>query len=50
MSVLTLVLVIGVLVAGYMSYPPALTATRAQSAAQQDADARDCDHQVHSAG
>jgi D-serine deaminase-like pyridoxal phosphate-dependent protein len=33
--------------AGCVSYPPALTPTKGQGAAQQDADARECDHQVH---
>ena len=37
-------------VAGCMHYPPRLTPSRGQSAAQQDADARDCDREVHSAG
>jgi hypothetical protein len=30
-------------------YPPPLVPTRGQSAGQQDADARECDRQVHSA-
>lgn len=34
---------------GCVSYPPALTPMKGQSAAQQDADARECDHVVHSA-
>jgi hypothetical protein len=34
---------------GCTSYPPALTPARGQTAAQQEADAKDCDHQVHSA-
>lgn len=29
-------------------YPPPLSPTRGQTAAQQEADAKDCDHQVHS--
>lgn len=35
---------------GCMSYPPALSPAKGQTATQQDADARECDHQVHSAG
>jgi hypothetical protein len=35
---------------GCMSYPPALSPAKGQNAGQQDFDARDCDHQVHSAG
>ena len=34
---------------GCMSYPPALSPAKEQNAAQQDFDARECDHQVHSA-
>lgn len=30
-------------------YPPSLNAAKGQSATQQEADAKDCDHQVHSA-
>jgi hypothetical protein len=30
-------------------YPPPLSPTKGQTAAQQEADAKDCDHQVHSA-
>src|SRR5207245_34245 len=33
---------------GCMSYPPALSPGKGQTAAQQDDDARECDHQVHS--
>ena len=35
---------------GCMSYPPSLSPAKGQTTAQQDADARECDHQVHSAG
>lgn len=35
--------------AGCASYPPALSPMKGQTAAQQEADAKDCDHQVHSA-
>jgi hypothetical protein len=31
------------------SYPPTLAPARGQTAAQQEADAKDCDHPVHSA-
>ena len=37
-----------VLIAGCASYPPALSPTKGQTAAQQETDAKDCDHQVHS--
>src|SRR5260370_38490832 len=37
------------LLSGCTSYPPALTPARGQTAAQQETDAKDCDHQVHSA-
>jgi hypothetical protein len=33
---------------GCMRYPPTLSPAKGQTAAQQDEDARDCDHQVHS--
>jgi hypothetical protein len=36
--------------AGCVSYPPALTPAKGQSAAQQNDDALDCDHQVHGTG
>ncbi len=36
--------------AGCVSYPPPLSPMKGQTAAQQEADAKDCDHQVHSAG
>lgn len=38
-----------VLLAGCTSYPPLLSPMKGQTAAQQEADAKDCDHQVHSA-
>jgi starvation-inducible outer membrane lipoprotein len=44
-----LVLLLTMLLTGCMSYPPALSPARGQTAAQQEADAKDCDHQVHSA-
>lgn len=34
---------------GCASYPQALSPAKGQTAAQQEADAKDCDHQVHSA-
>lgn len=34
---------------GVTSYPPPLNPTRGQTAAQQEADTKDCDDQVHSA-
>lgn len=34
---------------GCTSYPPALSPAKRQTAVQQDIDARECDHQVHSA-
>lgn len=37
------------LFAGCASYPPPLSPMKGQTAAQQEADAKDCDHQVHSA-
>lgn len=37
------------LLAGCASYPPTLSPVKDQTAAQQEADAKDCDHQVHSA-
>jgi hypothetical protein len=40
---------IALLLTACTSYPPPLNPTRGQTAAQQEADARDCDHQVHSA-
>jgi len=41
---------LAILLAGCMSYPPSLSPTKGQTAAQQETDAKDCDHQVHSAG
>jgi hypothetical protein len=43
--VLALVLTFG----GCTSYPPPLSPMKGQTAAQQEADAKDCDHQIHSA-
>ena len=43
-------LLLAMLLTSCTSYPPALTPARGQTAAQQEADAKDCDHQVHSAG
>jgi starvation-inducible outer membrane lipoprotein len=43
-------LLLTLFLAGCTSYPPALAPSRGQTAAQQEADAKDCDHQVHSAG
>ena len=40
---------IAMLLTACTSYPPALAPARGQTAAQQEADAKDCDHQVHSA-
>ncbi len=37
------------LLAGCAHYPPPLSPARGQTAAQQETDAKDCDHQVHSA-
>ena len=37
------------LLAGCASYPPPLSPMKGQTASQQEADAKDCDHQVHSA-
>lgn len=37
------------LLASCAHYPPPLGPTKGQTAAQQEADAKDCDHQVHSA-
>ena len=48
MKTLAIVLVI-VLLAGCVHYPPPLSPTRGQSSSQLDADARECDRQVHSA-
>jgi hypothetical protein len=33
--------------AGCTSYPPTLAPARGQTAAQQETDTKDCDHQVH---
>jgi hypothetical protein len=41
-------LVFVTLLAGCAHYPPPFAPARGQSAAQQDADARECDRQVHS--
>jgi hypothetical protein len=41
---------ITILLTACTSYPPTLAPARGQTAAQQDTDARECDHQVHSAG
>lgn len=38
-----------VFLAGCMSYPPPLSPAKGQTAAQQEIDAKDCDHEVHSA-
>ena len=38
------------LLASCAHYPPPLNPTKGQTAAPQEADAKDCDHQVHSAG
>ena len=43
------VLSIALLLTACTSYPPLLNPTRGQTAAQQEADAKDCDDQVHSA-
>jgi hypothetical protein len=40
---------IALLLTACTSYPPPLSPARGQTAAQQEADAKDCDHQVHSA-
>jgi starvation-inducible outer membrane lipoprotein len=40
---------IALLLTACTSYPPPLAPARGQTAAQQEADAKDCDHQVHSA-
>ncbi len=45
-----LVVAAGVLLSACTSYPPPLSPMKGQTAAQQEADAKDCDHQVHSAG
>jgi starvation-inducible outer membrane lipoprotein len=37
------------LLSGCVSYPPPLSPTKGQTAAQQEFDSKDCDHQVHSA-
>lgn len=47
-TVLALALVFSL--GGCASYPPPLSPMKGQTAAQQEADAKDCDHQVHSAG
>jgi len=41
---------IAMLLTACTSYPPTLAPARGQTATQQEADAKDCDHQVHSAG
>jgi starvation-inducible outer membrane lipoprotein len=46
---LCVVLLLAMLLTGCMTYPPALAPTRGQTAGKQE-DAKDCDHQVHSAG
>ena len=47
----SVIVLAGILLAGCaMHYPPAFAPGRGQSAAQHDADARDCDRQVHSVG
>jgi hypothetical protein len=46
---IVLVVAAGVLLSACTSYPPPLAPMRGQTAAQQEADAKDCDHQVHSA-
>ena len=38
---------LALLVVGCVSYPPALSPTRGQTADQQMTDAKDCDHEVH---
>jgi HPt (histidine-containing phosphotransfer) domain-containing protein len=40
---------LALLVTACTSYPPPLAPARGQTAVQQEADAKDCDHQVHSA-
>jgi PBP1b-binding outer membrane lipoprotein LpoB len=42
-------LLLTLFLAGCASYPPTLAPARGQTASQQEADAKDCDHQVHSA-
>ena len=42
--------VVMLVLGGCMSYRPALSPAKGQNAAQQDFDARECDHQVHNAG
>ncbi|MGH9892402.1 MAG: hypothetical protein ACREA0_10540 [bacterium] len=44
-----LIVVATSLLAGCASYPPPLSPAKGQIAAQQEADAKECDHQVHSA-
>jgi hypothetical protein len=38
---------LALVLAGCISYPPALSPTKGQTADQQIADAKDCDHEVH---
>ena len=46
---IALVTAAAVLLSGCASYPPPLSPMKGQTAAQQEADAKDCDHQAHSA-
>ena len=44
-----LVVSVTALLVGCASYPPPLSPMKGQAAAQQEADAKDCDHQLNSA-
>lgn len=46
---ITCIVSAGLMLSACTSYPPPLSPMKGQTAAQQETDAKDCDHQVHSA-